>query len=96
LALLLRTWQDSASSHGLEAKYEGTKYKSTNVHYDGAHVYSARRITPSLNCITVRGEGMMKRARGCKTAESLSEHVQKNRKHFFLFNFVTIGGILIH
>jgi hypothetical protein len=37
--------------------------------------YSGRRITPSFSYVTERGEGEMERARGSKTANSLSEHV---------------------
>jgi hypothetical protein len=37
--------------------------------------YSGRKITPRLGCVTARGEGKIERARGSKTAKSLSEHV---------------------
>jgi hypothetical protein len=35
-------------------------------------------MTSSFSYVTERGEGKMERARGSKTAKSLSEHVQKN------------------
>jgi hypothetical protein len=38
-------------------------------------VYSRRKINPSLNYVTVREAGKMERARGSKSANSLSEHV---------------------
>jgi hypothetical protein len=37
--------------------------------------YSGRRITLSFSYVTERGEGKMERARGSKSAKSLSEHV---------------------
>jgi hypothetical protein len=40
--------------------------------------YSGCTITLSLDCVTVGGEGKMKRAWGSKTAKSLSQHVQCN------------------
>jgi hypothetical protein len=35
-------------------------------------VYIGRKITPSFDYVTVRGEGKMERARGIKAAKSLS------------------------
>jgi hypothetical protein len=40
--------------------------------------YSGCRINLSFSYVTERGEGKMERARGSKTAESLSEHVYCN------------------
>jgi hypothetical protein len=37
--------------------------------------YSGRKINASFGYVTERGEGKMERARGIKTAKSLSEHV---------------------
>jgi hypothetical protein len=36
---------------------------------------SGRRITVSFSYVTERGEGKVERAKGSKTAKSLSEHV---------------------
>jgi hypothetical protein len=55
--------------------------------------YSGRKIIPSLGYVTERGEEKMERARGSKTAKSLSMYLTE---FFFPFNFGTIGGILIH
>jgi hypothetical protein len=37
--------------------------------------YSGRKITASFSYVTEREEGNMERARGSKTAKSVSEHV---------------------
>jgi hypothetical protein len=54
-------------------------------HLDCNSFYSERKITPSLSYVTERGEGKMERARGSKTAKSLSEHEKCNWKHFAPF-----------
>jgi hypothetical protein len=57
-------------------------------------VYSACKISLSLSYVTVRGERKMERARGSKTAKSLSMY-SFNENIFPPFNFDIIGGILI-
>jgi hypothetical protein len=56
--------------------------------------YSGRKITPSLSYVTIRGAEKLERARGIKTANSLSMYGFTD--NFFPLNFDTVGGILIH
>jgi hypothetical protein len=58
--------------------------------------YSGRRITLSSSYVTEREEGKMERARGSKTARSLSSMYSVTENIFTPFNFDKIGGILIH
>jgi hypothetical protein len=41
-------------------------------------MYNGCKITPSLSSVTGREEGKMERARGSKTAKSLSEHEKES------------------